>query len=246
MREHQPSDLRVAGITPFTTIDFPGKLSAVVFIQGCPWRCPYCHNPWMQPREFDPSLEHGSWEEVASLLSRRKGLLDGVIFSGGEPCVDPALPAAIRAVKDMGYAAGLHTGGAYPRVLETILPMLDWVGMDVKADPRDAAHFDRTAGAKGAAEHFLLSHRLLKESGVAHELRTTAHPDWLPDERLLSLADWLKSEVVDTFALQIYRRPPGGLLTGLFPAVGIDYPAPETMTALKGAVTHFVERRNDR
>ena len=67
MREHQPSDLRVAGITPFTTIDFPGKLSAVVFIQGCPWRCPYCHNPWMQPREFDPSLEHGSWEEVASL-----------------------------------------------------------------------------------------------------------------------------------------------------------------------------------
>ena len=143
-------------------------------------------------------------------------------------------------------AAGLHTGGAYPRVLETILPMLDWVGMDVKADPRDAAHFDRTAGAKGAAEHFLLSHRLLKESGVAHELRTTAHPDWLPDERLLSLADWLKSEAVDTFALQIYRRPPGGLLTGLFPAVGIDYPAPETMTALKGAVTHFVERRNDR
>ena len=120
--------------------------------------------------------------------------------------------------------------------------MLDWVGMDVKADPRDAAHFDRTAGAKGAAEHFLLSHRLLKESGVAHELRTTAHPDWLPDERLLSLADWLKSEAVDTFALQIYRRPPGGLLTGLFPAVGIDYPAPERRPP-EGAVKHFVERR---
>ena len=172
--------------------------------------------------------------------------MDGVIFSGGEPCVDPALPAAIRAVKEMGYAVGLHTGGAYPRVLEEILPMLDWVGMDVKVDPRDAAHFDRTAGAKGAAEHFLLSHRLLKESGVAHELRTTAHPDWLPDGRLLTLAEWLKEEKVDTFALQIYRRPPGGLLTGLFPAVGIDYPAPETVAALKGAVTHFVERRNDR
>ena len=149
-------------------------------------------------------------------------------------------------LKDMGYAVGLHTGGAYPRVLERVLPMLDWVGMDVKADPRDAAHFDRTAGAKGAAEHFLLSHRLLKESGVAHELRTTAHPDWLPDERLLSLAEWLKSEKVVTFALQIYRRPPGGLLTGLFPAVGIDYPAPETTAALKAAVAHFVERRNDR
>ena len=116
----------------------------------------------------------------------------------------------------------------------------------VYSTPRRYSPRVQPPGAKGAAEHFLLSHRLLKESGVAHELRTTAHPDWLPDERLLSLADWLKSEAVDTFALQIYRRPPGGLLTGLFPAVGIDYPAPETMTALKGAVTHFVERRNDR
>lgn len=243
--EHRPNDLRVAGLTPFTTIDFPGKLSAVVFIQGCPWRCPYCHNPWMQSREFDPSLEHGSWEEVETLLKRRKGLLDGVIFSGGEPCVDPALPAAVRAVKDMGYLVGLHTGGAYPRVLETLLPMLDWVGMDVKADPSDAAHFDRVAGARGAAEHFLKSFRLLRESGVPHELRTTVHPDWLPDEKLMALCGWLVREGVDTFALQIYRRPPG-LLTNLFASVGSDYPAPQTMETFKASFPNFVERRNDR
>lgn len=72
--------LRVAGITPFTTIDFPGKLSAVAFLQGCPWRCVYCQNPWMQPAEFSPELEHDSWERLESLLMRRKGLLDGVVF----------------------------------------------------------------------------------------------------------------------------------------------------------------------
>lgn len=244
--EPKASDLRVAGLTPFTTIDFPGKLSAVVFIQGCPWRCPYCHNPWMQPRDFAPDLAHSSWADVEALLSRRKGLLDGVIFSGGEPTIDPALPAAIRAVKEKGFAVGLHTGGAYPRRLTEILPMLDWVGLDVKSDPRDAEHFDRVAGARGAAAHFLESFRLLKESGVPHECRTTAHPDWLPDERLLPLVEWLRSESVDTFALQIYRRPPGGLLTGLFPSVGSDYPAPETTAAMRAAFPHFVERRNDR
>ena len=88
------SELKLAGLTPFTTIDFPGRLSAVAFVQGCPWRCVYCQNSWMQQRSFDPGLEHSSWEELESLLKRRHGLLDGVVFSGGEPCLDPALPAS--------------------------------------------------------------------------------------------------------------------------------------------------------
>ena len=101
------SELKLAGLTPFTTIDFPGRLSAVAFVQGCPWRCVYCQNSWMQQRSFDPGLEHSSWEELESLLKRRHGLLDGVVFSGGEPCLDPALPAAVRAVKEMGYELSL-------------------------------------------------------------------------------------------------------------------------------------------
>ena len=127
------SELKLAGLTPFTTIDFPGRLSAVAFVQGCPWRCVYCQNSWMQQRSFDPGLEHSSWEEVESLLKRRHGLLDGVVFSGGEPCLDPALPAAVRAVKEMGYEVGLHTGGSYPARLAEVLPDLSWVGLDVKA-----------------------------------------------------------------------------------------------------------------
>lgn len=127
--ERGPEGLRVGAITSFTTIDFPGKLAAVAFIQGCPWDCTYCQNPWLRPFKFDPQYEHESWESLIALLSRRKGLLDGVVFSGGEPLSDPALPAAIKAVKSQGFLVAVHTSGAYPAVLKEILPDIDWVGL---------------------------------------------------------------------------------------------------------------------
>lgn len=231
--------LRVAAITPFTTIDFPGRLSAVVFVQGCPWRCVYCHNDWMQSRASAPE---SSWDEVMKLLSRRKGLLDGVVFSGGEPTVDHALPEAMRTVKSMGFEVGLHTGGSYPDRLAECLPLIDWVGLDVKAVPTDPEAYDRVTGVPGSCAHFLESYRMIREAGVELECRTTAHPAWLPEDRLLALADWLKDEEVDTFALQIYRQPPGSFLAR-FDRIGADYPAERALAALKGAVRHFTERR---
>lgn len=237
--------LKVAAITPFTTIDFPGKLSAVVFVQGCPWKCVYCQNPWMQSADFDPAYAHDTWEKVERLLSRRRGLLDAVVFSGGEPCVDPALPAAVKAVKDMGYAVGLHTGGILPKRLAAVLPMLDWVGLDVKAPPEDAERYDRVTGRRHSAEHFLESFRMIRAAGVALECRTTAHPDYLPEEDLLRLARWLRDEGVGTYALQIYRRPNGGLFQSL-PAVGSDYPGEAALAWLRDAFPNFIERRNDR
>ena len=234
--------LRVAGITPFTTIDFPGKLSAVVFVQGCPWRCAYCHNPWMQSRDFAPELEHGSWEEVERLLARRRGLLDGVVFSGGEPTIDPVLPDAVRRVREWGFAVGLHTGGAYPARLAEILSDLEWVGLDVKASPDSPEKFEAVVGAKGATARFLEVFRRVRESGVRFECRTTAHPDYLANDDLLELARWLEREEVENFALQIYRRPPG--LIAPFGSVVDDYPSEEARAALRGAVKHYVERRS--
>ena len=145
--------LRIAAVTPFTSSDFPGKLSAVVFLRGCPWRCAYCHNRWMRTRRAEES--DPKWEDVEALLKKRRGLLDGVVFSGGEPCMDPALPAAVRLVKDLGYAVGLHTSGAYPRHLKDCVNLLDWVGLDVKANPEKPEAFDAVAGISGAHEAFL-------------------------------------------------------------------------------------------
>lgn len=242
IREESPAaKLKVAGLTRFTTIDFPGLLSAVVFVQGCPWKCVFCQNKWMQSREFSPELEHSSWEEVEKLLLKRRGLLDGVVFSGGEPTIDPSLPAAVARAAELGYKVGLHTSGAYPRRLAEVLPNLDWIGLDVKADPRNARKYAEVAGAPNAAERFLESYELIKSSGISFELRTTAHPSYLREQDLLDLADWLSGERVRSFALQIYRRPPA--LMGSLCTPDASYPARTAAKALEEAVEEFSLRR---
>ena len=235
-------EIKIAGLTPFTSIDYPGKLSAVAFLQGCPWQCVYCHNTWMQSREFHPDYRHSSWEELARLLSRRRGLLDAVVFSGGEPCLDPALGDAMRRVKDeFGMAVGLHTSGAYPRRLAEVIDLVDWVGLDVKANPENAVAFDEVTGRKGSAEAFKESFDIVRRSGKAYEARTTAHPDYLPEEELLALTAWLAERGASTYALQIYRTPPQA--TPRFARVGSDYPSQATLDALRARFPHFTVRR---
>lgn len=233
------SDLRVAGVTPFTTIDFPGKLSAVVFLRGCPWRCAYCHNRWMRSRrrqEGDPT-----WESVEALLSKRKGLLDAVVFSGGEPCMDPALPAAMRLVKEQGFEVGLHTSGAYPRHLQECVGLIDWVGLDVKGDPHNPEAFDAIAGIKGAHEAFLESFHVLREVQIPMEARTTAHPDYLSEAAILSIGQWLNQAGVSTYALQIFRKAPG--METDFDPVPDSWPSAQTLQELNEMFPHFTLRR---
>jgi len=103
--------LKIGGVIPFTTIDYPGHLAAVLFCQGCPWRCGYCHNQELLDETAPAKF---SWDEVLAFLERRRELLDAVVFSGGEPTMQPGLLQAIGTVKSMGFLAGLHTGGAFP------------------------------------------------------------------------------------------------------------------------------------
>jgi len=126
-------DLQIAGLTALSTCDWPDHLVATVFLQGCPWRCGYCHNAAI----LDP-LTPGivPWSAVRELLSARHGLLDGVVLSGGEPTRQAGLVDAARQVREQGFLVGLHTGGAYPGRLAAVLPYVDWVGLDVKAPAR--------------------------------------------------------------------------------------------------------------
>ncbi len=103
--------IRIGGMTPLTSIDFPGQLAAVLYLQGCPWRCGYCHNPGLIPARGESHVE---WRQVVAFLHRRRGLLDGVVFSGGEPTSQTGLPDAIAQVAGLDYRIGLHTGGMYP------------------------------------------------------------------------------------------------------------------------------------
>ncbi|MCW5953832.1 MAG: anaerobic ribonucleoside-triphosphate reductase activating protein, partial [Propionibacteriaceae bacterium] len=157
-------------MTRLSTCDWPGKLAATVFLQGCPWRCTYCHNPAL----LDPTAPgQVPWQQVRELLARRRGLLDGLVFSGGEPTRQPGLPAAMDEVREQGFGVGLHTGGAYPRRLAALLPLVAWVGLDVKALPEQ---YQRITGVPRSGSAALESLRLVVASGVDHEVRITVDP----------------------------------------------------------------------
>jgi pyruvate formate lyase activating enzyme len=199
-----PRGVIVGGIAPFTTTDFPGRLAAVLFLQGCPWRCGYCHNPHLVPARRDPeenSREH-AWDDVLAFLRSRRGLLDGVVFSGGEPTAQPGLADAMRVVRSLGFAIGLHTGGAYPRRLASVLPLVDWVGFDAKAP---AARYGDVTGVEGSGAAAGESLELLRASEVPFEVRTTVHPALTPPGALLALADELASHDLREWVLQPFR-----------------------------------------
>jgi pyruvate formate lyase activating enzyme len=191
--------LRVGGLTALSTTDYPDRLSAVVFCQGCPWRCGYCHNPHLLPARGTAELR---WPDVITFLERRIGLLDAVVFSGGEPLAQAGLASAMRAVRAMGFAVGLHTGGAYPQRFAALLPLVDWVGFDVKAPFAD---YVGVTGVDRSGNPARASALLLLASGVAHEFRTTVHPRQHTPQSLATLADHLAKLGVRRYALQEFR-----------------------------------------
>jgi len=172
----------------------------VVYCQGCPWRCGYCHNPHLLPGRAAGGI---AWSEVLDFLSRRRGLLDAVVFSGGEPTAQPGLARAMRAAKALGYRIGLHSAGIYPRRFAEVLPLVDWVGFDAKA-PFDAA-YERITGVRASAESALESARALLASGMDCEFRTTWHAGFLSLAELERLTQTLAGLGVRRYALQAYR-----------------------------------------
>ena len=191
--------LRIGGLSPLTSLDYPGELAAVVFCQGCPWRCSYCHNPHLLPPDGTHAIR---WSQVEAFLERRQGLLDAVVFSGGEPTLQNALPAALTHIKGMGFKIGLHTGGIYPEHLEMLEPLLDWVGLDIKALPED---YPIITGAVGSGKRAWESLHRLIAAGVPLEVRTTLPPDWRLARGMETLMRRLADAGVQDYALQTCR-----------------------------------------
>ena len=118
--------LRVGGFVPFTSTDYPDALAAVIFCQGCPWRCGYCHNPHLIPARGDDERDFARHPRLAAVASRAARC--GRVLRRRADGAGGACGAAIDAVRALGFAVGLHTGGAYPRRLARLLPQIDWVG----------------------------------------------------------------------------------------------------------------------
>lgn len=184
--EIRAADLRVGGFEPFSLCDWPGKIVATVFLQGCPWRCPYCHNPALCIADAETEFDFG---EILAFLETRRGLLDGVVFSGGEPTLQKELTPAIEAVRAMGFGIGLHSAGPYPERLKDTLPLIDWIGLDFKA-PYGA--YDRMTGTPKSGKRAFDSLRAVLDSGVDYEIRTTVHQGLMSETEL----DLLRNELV--------------------------------------------------
>ena len=169
--------MRFGGFQPFTLSDFPGRTAAIAFTQGCNFRCPFCHNaallPMLTPEErLIPEriiLEH---------LQRRRGRLEGLVVTGGEPTLQQGLPAFLRKVRALGFAVKLDTNGSRPDMLRTLLEeqLVDFVAMDVKAP---AHKYALLSGMPRSAETIYESVALIAASGVEHHFRTTHVPDLL-------------------------------------------------------------------
>jgi pyruvate formate lyase activating enzyme len=197
----------LGGLQKLTLIDFPGHIAATVFTVGCNFRCPFCHNPELVSGSMYPisgTLE----KEFFDLLKTRRGKLEGVCITGGEPTIQPDIVEFIRKIKNLGFKVKLDTNGTRPDVLrllyegKTCLPagrLLDFVAMDIK---NSSENYAKTANSKIDLERIKLSVDLIRNSGIDYEFRTTVVPGLHKEEDFVGIGKWLegsKKYVLQTF-----------------------------------------------
>lgn len=191
-------DIQIGGLVSFTTIDYPGKLAAVLFLVGCPLRCAYCSNPHLlsvHDGEYDP-------EKVFEWLTSRVGKLEAVVFSGGEALMQgDALINYMKRVKDLGFLIGLHTNGFYPETLKRVSDIVDWIGLDYKASRNK---YPELVGQNIAHDHMKKSLNIWLETGKDFEVRITCDPRFITKLDLIEIANELHELGVKNFAVQKY------------------------------------------
>lgn len=184
--------MRIGGLQKFSFIDFPNKTAAIVFTQGCNFKCSYCHNPELvYPDMYQLPIPE---EQVFAFLESRKNQLDAVVITGGEPTLQSDLIEFIKKVKAMGFLVKLDTNGSNPKVLEQIInqKLVDFIAMDIKA-PFDK--YNLVCCVPINIENIKTSIELIKNSGIDFLFRTTYDKSKLFDKDIQTMTDFLK---VDT------------------------------------------------
>ena len=182
--------MKITGLQKMTLLDFPGRIACTVFLQGCNFRCPFCHNSDLLGPEGMTDI---STEELLAFLNKRKGMLDGVCITGGEPTVQRDLPDLLRAIKALGYPVKLDTNGTNPAMLKSLVNegLVDYVAMDIK---NSKEKYGLTAGIPGLSmDKIEESMRFLLEGTVDYEFRTTAVRELHEEKDFRNMADWILS-----------------------------------------------------
>ncbi len=206
------------GLQKTSLIDFPGKVSCVLFLSGCNFDCPYCHNPDLvkggplYPPYFDE-------EEVYDFLERRKGFLDAVVISGGEPTLKNDLALLCEKIKEMGYPVKLDTNGSRPKVIRRLIHggLLDYIAMDIKTDPFRYSPFIKK---DYNPDDLLSSIQIIMESSLPYEFRTTCVKPIVGERDIESIAEIIQGAMLWTLQRFHHKEV---LHPEFFPETGADY-----------------------
>ncbi len=190
--------MQIAGLVKNSFVDYPGHIAAVIFVPGCNMDCWYCHNRalWEQGELLDTG-------EVMDFLSKHKGFLDGVVVSGGEPCLQSDLRPFVRRIKELGYPVKLDTNGLLPETLKEMLPEVDYIALDLKAPPGE---IHRVVSFALDDAPIWRSADLIMQSGIDYEFRTTFMPK-LTEADIAAIAQRITG--AKRYVLQQYRKVEG-------------------------------------
>lgn len=194
--------MKIEGFQKLTLLDFPGKAAATVFTGGCNFRCPFCHNAMLVlPGELPPPF---SEEEIFAYLRRRRGVLDGVVITGGEPLLHADIGAFLKKIKELGFLVKLDTNGSFPSLLKQVVEekLVDYVAMDIKNAPLSYA---KTVGVPGFdTESIAESRDFLMSGKVDFEFRTTLVRGIHTEESVLEAAKFIAGE--EKYYLQQFKN----------------------------------------
>ena len=190
--------VQIGGLVSFTTIDYPGKLAAVLFLVGCPLCCAYCSNPHLltpHDGEYDP-------ERVFEWIKSRVGKLEAIVFSGGEALMQGDIAIEyMRRVRELGFKIGLHTNGFYPETLRRAADVVDWIGLDFKATREK---YPDLTSQHIAYDNMIKSLDIWRNTGKDFEVRITADPRFISKSDLTEIAEILQARGVANIAIQKY------------------------------------------
>ena len=225
----------ISGLQKMTLLDYPGKVACTVFLQGCNFRCPFCHNSDLLPHNAEALMDIPAFLQF---LEKRRGLLDAVCVSGGEPTLSPDLEQLLRGIKSLGFFVKLDTNGYRPDILRhlTAEGLLDYVAMDVKNSP---ARYAQTTGLpRIALEKIEESLRFLLSGTVPYELRTTVVNELHDEESIAEMGQWLAALAApkkpDMLYLQAFVDRDSVLFSGLNP------PEPDKLKRYVTLLTPYV------
>lgn len=182
--------IKIGGLQKVSLIEYPGKIGAVIFTQGCNFRCPYCHNPELvDPGLYGDCLQE---EEIFSFLEKRRGKLEAVTVTGGEPTLQADLPVFLKRLKGMGYLVKIDSNGSHPEMLQELIrgKLVDYIAMDVKAP---LVKYEKMAGTKVDCGKITQSIDMIIASGIDHAFRTTVLRSLLEEKDLLAIGRLVKN-----------------------------------------------------